>query len=78
MQKIFVVLFNECGRKYKSSPMQLALTGGMIGMLLRNTNMPKGEVKKLLINLPKSLNKAKAFIIVLCFTDLKASLFFSF
>ena len=53
IQKTFVALFNECGIAYDDSSMQLALTGGIITMLLKNSKMPSKEIKILLENVSK-------------------------
>jgi hypothetical protein len=55
IQKEFISLFNECGEKYDDSPMQLALTGGIILVLLKTTSMPAGEQRKLLQNVMQKI-----------------------
>lgn len=53
IQKQFVSLFNECGIAYDDSSMQLAFTGAIVAMLLKNSSMPSKEIKILLENVSK-------------------------
>lgn len=51
IQNTFVDMFNECGKKYDNQAMQLAFTGTIITIFLKNTSIPKTEIKKLLENI---------------------------
>ena len=51
MQNDFISLFNTCGKKYNDSSIQLALAGVIIAMFLKNTNIEKKEIEKMLENL---------------------------
>lgn len=55
IQKQFVDLFNECGKKYNSQAIQLGLTGAIIATQLKTTNIQKKEKKKMLENVIKKL-----------------------
>ncbi len=51
LQNEFILLFNNCGKKYNDSSIQLALTGAIIAIFLKNTNIEKKEIEKMLENL---------------------------
>lgn len=53
IQLRFIELFNDCGKRFDSSEMQLAFAGAIMLVLLKNTNAPKEQLKQLLENLKR-------------------------